>query len=297
MDPMKSILAATDFSAPSLNAARRAAALAREHAATVTLMHVVPSGGLQELRQWLAGGEALEQRLHEEARERLAALADELRAGQALSVRTVHTLGAVVDDLLIESSSTSSDLVVVGARGAGLLRRLVLGTTAERLLRRASRPVLVARRDFRQPYRRLLVGVDFSPWSAPLVALARKVAARAHLVLLHAFQIPFEEKLRFAGVDAATLELHRQQARAEAARGLCGLAQAAGLAAGSWDPCIVEGEAWQRIVEHEQLQDCELVVLGKHGRTAAEDLLLGSVTERVLAEGAADVLVSTSRDA
>jgi nucleotide-binding universal stress UspA family protein len=39
------------------------------------------------------------------------------------------------------------------------------------------------------------------------------------------------------------------------------------------------------------------VVLGKHGQSAAEELLLGSVTKSVLAEGSSDVLVSVARAA
>ncbi|MCB1982797.1 MAG: universal stress protein, partial [Rhodoferax sp.] len=57
--------------------------------------------------------------------------------------------------------------------------------------------------------------------------------------------------------------------------------------------CIVEGEASLRLVEQEQVLDCDLVVIGKHGQSAAEDLLLGSVTKHVLAEGQSDVLVAT----
>ena len=48
-----------------------------------------------------------------------------------------------------------------------------------------------------------------------------------------------------------------------------------------------------RLVEQEQVLDCDLVVIGKHGQSAAEDLLLGSVTKHVLAEGQSDVLVAT----
>ncbi|HYN60231.1 MAG TPA: universal stress protein [Rubrivivax sp.] len=50
-------------------------------------------------------------------------------------------------------------------------------------------------------------------------------------------------------------------------------------------------------MEHEQDKDCDLVVLGKHGQSTAEDLLLGSVSKHVLAEGSTDVLVSTARAA
>ena len=104
---------------------------------------------------------------------------------------------------------------------------------------------------------------------------------------------PFEGKLRFAGVDEATIARYRQEARKTATRRLQALAQSGGLLGSDWEPCVVEGDASQRLVEQEQELDCELVVLGKHGQSAAEDFLLGSVTKHVLAEGQADVLVST----
>ena len=46
-------------------------------------------------------------------------------------------------------------------------------------------------------------------------------------------------------------------------------------------------------MEQEQVLACDLVVIGKHGQSAAEALLLGSTTKHLLAEGQADVLVST----
>ena len=52
-----------------------------------------------------------------------------------------------------------------------------------------------------------------------------------------------------------------------------------------------------RLVELEREHGCDLVVLGKHGVSATQDLLLGSVTRHVLAEGRADVLVSTAHPA
>jgi nucleotide-binding universal stress UspA family protein len=114
-------------------------------------------------------------------------------------------------------------------------------------------------------------------------------------VLLPAFQVPFEDKLRYAGVDTATIDHYRVQARAEAVQRVNELAAQPGLKPGQWEACVIEGDASQRIVEQEQERDCDLVVLGKHGQSATEDLLLGSVTKHVLAEGSTDVLVSTAR--
>jgi nucleotide-binding universal stress UspA family protein len=290
------ILATTDFSAPARHAADRAARVAHETGAALTLMHVLPGGALQELRQWLGSGHAMEQQLHDDADRQLAQLAADLQGHRHVAVRSLHASGSVLDEILREAEALDAELLVLGARGTGFLRRLVLGSTSERLLRRTSLPVLVVRQTPHEPYRRALVALDFSPWSARAIALARRAAPHARLLLFNAFQVPFEEKLHFAGVDAATIDLYRQRARVQATQRLHALAAASGLKAGDWEPCIVEGEASQRIIEHEQEKDCDLVVLGKHGQSATEDLLLGSVSKHVLAEGSTDVLVSTARE-
>lgn len=297
MNRLGPILAATDFSAPARHAADRAARVAHATGASLTLMHVLPGGALQELRQWLGTGYAMEQLLHDDAQRELRALTSELQTHRHVTARTVSVSGSVLDEINQEAEALDVALLVLGARGAGFLRRLVLGSTSERLLRRTTRPLLVVRQTPHEPYRRVLVALDFSPWSAHAVTLARRVAPHARLLLFNAYQVPFEEKLHFAGVDAATIDRYRQQARAEATQRVHALAAASGLKPGDWEPCIVEGEASQRIVEHEQEKDCDLVVLGKHGQSATEDLLLGSVSKHVLAEGSTDVLVSTAREA
>lgn len=297
MNRLGPILAATDFSGPARHAVDRAARLAHETGATLTLMHVLPGDALQELRQWLGAGHAMEQQLHDDARRQLGALVLELRTHRHVAARAVNASGPVLDEIGREAEGLAADLLVLGARGAGFLRRLVLGSTSERLLRRTSRPLLVVRQTPHEPYRHVLVALDFSPWSAHAITLARRVAPHARLLLFNAYQVPFEEKLHFAGVDAATIDRYRQQARAVATQHMHALAAAGGLKPSDWEPCIVEGDASQRIVEHEQEKDCDLVVLGKHGQSATEDLLLGSVSKHVLAEGTTDVLVSTAREA
>lgn len=294
MDTPAPILAATDFSALSRHAAERAARLASETGAPLSLMHVTSAGTLQELRQWLGAGHAMEQQLLADARAQLAAMADALGARYGIGVRTVEAAGTVLEAIDAEVRQLGAAVLVVGARGAGFLRRLVLGTTSERLVRRSPCPVLVVRQTPHEPYRRVLVGVDLVPSAGRMLALARRLAPHARPVLLSAYQVPFQDKLRFAGVDADTVEHYRRQARVRAAQHVHALAERARLGSADYDAVVIEGEASQRIVEQEHEHDCDLVVLGKHGRSAVEDLLLGSVTQHVLAEGSADVLVATA---
>lgn len=291
MSDLKSIVSATDLSVPARCAAERAALLAHEHRSDLTLLHIMPQGPIDDLRRWL--GVALGQRIEDEARRDMEALADALRATHQVTAQTRLEQGGVLDALDRVADELAADLIVLGARGAGVLRRFVLGATAERLLRRTQRPLLVVRQPAREPYHRALLALDFSPWSAAVVALARRVAPRARPVLFTAVQVPFEEKLHFAGVDPVHVEQYREQARASAAQQLQQLANQAQLPPGTWEPCIVDGDASMKLMEQEKALDCDLVVVGKHGQSAAEDLLLGSVTNHLLAEGRSDVLVAT----
>ncbi len=270
--------------------------MARQQGRGLALLHVLPGAPLAQLRQWLGADNAPEQALHDEAARQLEDLAAALRA-DGMTVQTRLRPGAPVDETLQEAEALASPLVVLGARGTGYLRRLVLGSTAERLIRRSPCPLLVVRQTPHEPYRRVLVAVDFSPWSTSALALARRIAPGARLLLASVFQVPFEEKLRFAGVDEATIAQYRRRGQAETLQRLQALAAAAGLAPAQWEPCVLEGDPSLRLVQAEQEHDCDLVVLGKHGVSAAVDLLLGSTTKHVLAEGQADVLVSTAHEA
>jgi nucleotide-binding universal stress UspA family protein len=255
------ILAATDFSTQARHAADRAARLAHETHSALTVMHVLPGEPLARLRAWLGPSSEPEAVVRDEAHRRLHALAAELAHSRRVTVDTEEATGSALEEIL----------------------------------RSADRPLLVVRQTPHEPYRRALVAVDFSPWSRDAVMLARRVAPHARLLILTAFQLPFQDKLNVAGVDPATVEGYRQRARAEAQERLFALADEVGLSASQWEPCVVEGEASLRIVENEQAHDCDLVVLGKHGQSAATDWLLGSVTSHAVAECVADVLVSTRR--
>ncbi len=293
--PTQPILVATDFSPLARHAAERAARLAFETGAPLTLVHAMSGDALHQLRAWLGMGHPLGQQLEADAQQQLDQLASALETAQQIKPHTVLARGSVLDEIGRVAETLDAGLLVLGARGEGFLRRQVLGTTSERLLRRTTRPLLVVRQTAHAAYRKVLVALDFSPWSVQALAVAQRVAPQAQLVLFHAFQVPFEEKLHFAGVDAATIEHYCQQAHTQAVQQVHALAQAAGLQHSQWAPCIVEGDPSLRMVTQEQALDCDLVVLGKHGQTATEDLLLGSVTKHMLAEGSADVLVSTAR--
>lgn len=292
MNPVLLPLAATDLSPPSRRAAQRAAMLARQHGGRMALVHVLEKDAMTELRRLLGqDSEALQNRMHQQALDALTQMARELDAAGALDVATHLVEGSVLTAIMTQAQARGANLLVVGARGAGFMRHWLLGATAERLLRKTAYPILVVKQQAHEAYRRVLVPIDFSSGSLQAIRLAQTISPQAQLILLHACELPFEGKMRFAGITEDTIHEHRATLQREALAHLQYLASDAQLAPAAWRPLVVYGNPSDCILEQEEEQGADLIVLGKHGMGMTEELLLGSVTKHVLGQANADVLV------
>lgn len=289
---LQHILAPTDFSAPARQAVERAARIAAASGARLTLQHVVSGGALDSLRQLFGAPPGdLQQRLLDAAHDQLQALAGELYATHGVSSGEHLSAGNPLAEISSQADAVDADLLVLGARGASLMRDLTVGSTTERVLRKSGRPLLVVRGSAARDYRRVLIPVDFSPRSAQAIALARRLAPQAELVLLHAFEVPFESRLRHAGISDEELAGLLANARREALTRMEALVAACGLPAEAVQAVVVHGDPSVQILDQEQLHGCELILIGKRGQGALEELLLGSVTRHVLSQARGDVLV------
>lgn len=289
MSALGKVLAAVDFSDDARRAAWRAALVAAEQGAPLELLHVLSNASAATLRDMLrphAGGQA-------RALEGVQALLDELaadmvgRAGVGATARVAQ--GEVLATIL--AAARGAGLVVVGARGWNPMRDMILGTTAERLLGRCRQPVLVARRPARGPYRRVVAAIDFSPHSVAALGFAMRLAPDADIVLVHAFGIPFEGKLRLAGVDEERMREYRAQARREALADMVAMVGSMRGDRSRLSHAVAHGHPPRVVLAKARLVRADLVVIGKRGHSAAEDFLLGSVTRHVLSDAPCDVLV------
>lgn len=291
MRKLQHILSATDLSASSLEAVDRGFLLAAEHGARHTVLHALGLDALAPLRALLGGQAAgVSARLVEQAQAELTQAVAESAQAHGLQPQLVVEEGAVTDVLPRSATARGADLLLVGAHGSGFLQRMLLGSTTSQLLRKSRQPVLVVKQEPRHAYRRALVPVDFSVASRACVELARTVAPQADL-LLHVFEVPFEGKMQFAGVGTDVLLQYRSEMRERCVRQLHELAAAAGLQPEDYTGVVLHGDAVREVIVHEERDHCDLIVMGKHGTHVTEELLLGSVTQRVLAESQGDVLV------
>jgi nucleotide-binding universal stress UspA family protein len=159
------ILVGTDLSEPAARAARAAAALARRTQGRVELVHVTRSEDGPD--------EALEN------------LASQLRPAD---VHAAVIQGDPATELSALRTRLGADLLVLGARGQRSVRRFLLGSLADRALRRPGCPLLlVERAPENGEFKRILVGVERpdleSPWLQAALGLAHQL--RAEVVLLH----------------------------------------------------------------------------------------------------------------
>jgi nucleotide-binding universal stress UspA family protein len=287
------LLAATDLSAPARHAAERAALVARELGADLDLLHVISASPVGRLRRLLVEAPAdLEARVIADARGDVERLGEALRTACGVVAHAEVVSGELLAEINGRAAANGADLLVLGARGASFMRHLLLGSTAERLVRKSNRPLLVVKQPPHDAYRRVLVAVDFSPSSLPALALARAVAPAAELIVLNAYEVPFEDRLRSAGLAEDTLQRYRTIARRQALQGMHTLLTAAGLEPGGTETIVRQSDASSLVIEQEQERDCDLIVVGRHGENALEAILIGSVTRHVLQQSQGDVLVS-----
>lgn len=290
MNPLKHILVATDLSPYARNAAERAAYLSKAQKASLDLLYVANPAPFERLKQLVVPDDDLLTRVLDSAGEKIRALAAMLFQRYDISAGVQVASGSVTTEITRVVQDKHSSLLVCGARGQSVARRLLLGSTVQKMLSRMPCPLLVVKPAPRDAYRTVLVPVDFSPVSLRAIELARRIAPQAEIILLHVYEAPFESSVRFAHIDHDTLTHYRNVIRKDAVTQLAALSKAAGMP--DVRQIVVHGDPGWRIAEQEQELECDLIVVGKQGTSALEELLVGSVTKHVLNESQCDVLVA-----
>jgi len=138
---IRRILCPVDFSPASNHAVQYAAELARSYDASLKLLHVA-SPIIPASYEYPIDTTALLQTMQkasERQMQRLLAKTERSRVNVDGAVVTGDIIGQIKDEI----ESTKPDLVVMGAHGKGLLDRIFLGSTAERVVRAALCPVMV----------------------------------------------------------------------------------------------------------------------------------------------------------
>ena len=286
------ILAATDFSPAAHQAADRAAQLAVASDAELCLVHARQRGS------WLEsiGGEATMRALSEQLE---AATEAALKAEQArLAARGTQPHGELLAGPLHRElepllARLPAQLLVMGAHGEGGWHDLLLGSTADRVLRLHRLPVLLVRRPCTGAYARIAVATDFSPPSEQAARFALDLWPSARALLVHAHEPEFHSSLAFAGVAESLRESYRSESARRAHAEIAHLAER--LQAPAALPALRAGRPATVLPALVEEASIELMVLGVSGRSGIERGLLGSVSRHAAIDLPCDVLLVPSR--
>ncbi len=266
------LLLATDGSAVSSGAVRVALHLASRCGSRLTVMHMArtaadyamfnPAG----VRQAEDAARAVLQQVEQQAGTACVNCAPVLRFGE----EPVHEIAA-------QAEESQADLVIMGRRGVHWLERLVLGEAAARVVGHVHCSVLVVPTAADIWDQGILLAVDGSRHANAAAVAAASLARRCGL------------PVTVLSVGAKD-EPHCEQAQALADR-VRDLLRQDGVAA---DSVARQGHPAQAIVAAAAEYECDLIVLGSHGRSGLDRLLMGSVSQQVVIHAKCPVLVIKS---
>lgn len=303
---MKRILVGTDFSPESHQALAHALKIARRLDATLLLAHagtlVEPtaaalapeSAALIEYQKIIAEHEV-------ENRSRLAELVREV---QAQGIRAEeHLIDGFADTALRDAAEALDvDLVVIGTHGRTGLKRLLLGSVAERVVRLCRRHVMVARAagldggDPGRTYRRVLVPTDFEALAERAFELALQlVEPGGEVELFHSWHLPLSTTMVPGRAGEAAIE----PVRVSIEQGARGKAQALierhPTARARISVTVFNESAARAISERAEEGHHDLIVMGGHGHRGLSRWILGSTAEATVRHAPCSVLVAHAR--
>jgi nucleotide-binding universal stress UspA family protein len=198
-------------------------------------------------------------------------------------------------EILSEAVARKADLIVMGTHGRSGFERLVLGSITEKVVRKASCPVMVVPRDARHAvaagdvaFDRIVCAVDFSDSSITALSYALSLAEEsdAHLTVLHVMELPIElDDAVIPGREALTASV-----RNDALKRLSALVPDSARIYSQMQTSVVAGIPHQEILRFAHEQRSDLIAMGSEGRGAIDQMLFGSNTHHVVRTAPCPVL-------
>ena len=288
----ETILCATDFSSTAVRALGQAMQLAERRGARVVLVHVMeplPVGP----DPLLPSAPIAEEEIRQHAEARLQAEAERVDQGDVrLDVRI--EMGVPGNTHVRLAADLGADLIVIGTRGLSGLQHLLLGSTAEFVVRRASCPVLTIHPDDRSEIgsaRRVVVPTDLSEDAAAAIeTFVERFGPEDLPEILLAFAdstppyfdyMTHERLARYRQEDTRRKEIEeRMRPLEEDLRGR-------GFEVEKW---VLDGSPVEAITGLAEREGADLIVMSTHGHSALLNAFLGRTAQRVVQRAPCPVL-------
>jgi len=284
---VENILLSTDGSEYSEGAIREAIKLAKKCLSKLTVLSVIDTNP-----EFDALAPQLMEKKEKEARQNLDAVQARARQEGVDCDTIVHEGEEPYKYIVDEAMKSKSTMIVMGRRGRTGLKRLMMGSVTARVIGHAPCNVLVVPKAAQLEFKNIVVATDGSKYSVAAASEALGLAKRNGSALTIISVVP-SELLTPTDIDftitqrehIAEKEMHEAEKSAKAVKEA---AQKEGVSVRAF---VLSGRPADAIIETAQEKKADLIVLGSHGRTGVERLLMGSVAERVIVLASCPVLV------
>ncbi len=284
---LEKVLLSTDGSEYSEGAEREAIKLAKSCSSKLSVLSVVETNPEYE-----ALAPAVMEKAERTARQYLTAFktrADREGVDCDIVIREGEEPYRVIVD---EAGNDHSSLIVMGRKGRTGLKLLVMGSVTARVIGYAPCNILVVPKDARLDFKSILVATDGSPSSSAAASEAVGLAKRNNSMLTVVSVVP-SELLPPLDLDVTVnqRELIEKKVMHEAEKNAATVKEAAQKEGVAVRAFVLNGKPAEAIIETAKERRADLIVVGSHGRTGVERLLMGSVAERVIVLASSPVLV------
>ena len=287
MAELKKIIVGHDLRAGGETALRSAAVLARRCGADLRLVYVIePQHTYQRISHPLTCPYTLEE-IAQKNGAKLQALAASPEFAHLQVEYEVRT-GKPFVELIIARRAWQADLIVVGPASQGAH---FLGSTSERVVRKAMVPVMVAKKTLSGNAKTFLVPTDFSDCARQAAQEALVLAESFHgrIIFLHVVDVYPLYTVGYADEFGVSVPLPPPSPDV-IEREWQGFLSHLPIEKVKWENYTEEGESATAILQKAEEKQADLIVMGTHGRTGLEYMLLGSVAEKVVRRAHCPVL-------
>lgn len=282
----QTLMLAADLTPAGDRAFDRAVQLATEWDAVLTVCHVIEASSRSP---W--GIERRVKNAETELERLLRGSEDTLK--DRISRHIV--IGDPAERVIEHARALACDLLITGPAQVKVLGDKLLGSTAARILRHATQPLLAIRHRENGPYRKVAVAVDFSDASRDAYFRTRALFPEAEFTLIHAYDVSPDWSGRDADRSMDIVEAEeRDRVIREAQKRLVDLTTGNAATSLNYASVLEQGDPEVVLTGYVEKHWPDLVVTGTHGQTGMQQGLIGSVTERLMHTLPCDILAVRS---
>jgi nucleotide-binding universal stress UspA family protein len=285
------LLLATDGSEFSEGAIREAIQLAKRCGSTLSALMVIESNP-----EYACIAPQLVEKAEKAARAHLDAITARARQEGVVLGSIIREGEDSYNYIAEEAVKNKSTMLIMGRHGRKGLKRLVMGSTTARVIGHAPCSVLVVPRAAQVDFKSIVVATDGSKHSAAAASDAIGIAKRNKSKLTVVSVVP-SELMTQADIDFAMIQREHlaEKEMNEAEKYAKAVKDAAKNEGVEVQAFVISGKPANVIIETARETKADLIVLGSHGRTGLDKLLMGSVAERVIVLSSCAVLVAKGK--